>query len=65
MAKPGSKKQSGKKIEILICGHICCITLHFTKKHMKNMPVKTITNKHFIFSFLAPIYPELSTIFVE
>ena len=32
MAKPGSKKQSGKKIEILICGLICYITLHFRKK---------------------------------
>ena len=29
------KKQRGKKIEILIYGHICCITLHFSKKHMK------------------------------
>ena len=35
MAKPGSKKQSGKKIEILICGRLCCITLHFSKKRMK------------------------------
>ena len=34
-SKPGSKKQSGKEIEILICGRICCITLHFSKKRMK------------------------------
>ena len=58
MAKPGSKKQSGKKIEILICGHICCITLHFTKKHMKNMPVKTITNKHFLYFPFLHLYTQ-------
>ena len=34
-SKPGSKKQSGKKIEILICGHICGITLPLSKKGMK------------------------------
>ena len=35
MAKPGSKKESGKKLEILICGRICGITLHFGEKCMK------------------------------
>ena len=35
MTKPGSKKQSGKKIEILICGCMCCFTLHYSKKCMK------------------------------
>ena len=35
MAKPGSKKESGKKIEILICGRICGISLHFSEKCMK------------------------------